>query len=124
MKWDDIRFENLSVAIYRWAPIIISLFALAVSGWAAYVSRSALLNEEVYKELNILPLLELKTDYNDGIKVLVTNKGAGQAIIEDVKIGKISISRYLYDTYGDHMLNIAQKCAKANYPKYSSYSMF
>jgi len=110
--------------VRQWAPISISLVALGISGWAAYTSRLALSNEEYYKELNIMPALELRTHFGGGIRVSVTNQGAGQAVIEDLKVGKVDPSTYLYATYGDHMLSKAKECAKAEYPEYSSSVYF
>lgn len=71
-----------------------------------------------------MPVLELRSYFKAGIKIAVTNKGAGEAVIEDIKLGKLSPSTYLYSTYGDHMLEKAKQCAKVEYPNYNSAEYF
>ncbi len=110
--------------IYKWAPIAISLVSFFVSVWALYISRSAFENEAVYKELNLLPVLELNTKTDDGIRIIVKNNGVGPAVIHQIKVGTVSVAKYLYSMYGDQIVERASRCAKTHFPKYSSRLRF
>jgi hypothetical protein len=107
--------------VRKWAPIAISLVALLVSGWALHISRSAFETEAIYKELSLLPVLELNTKFDDGIKITVKNNGVGPAVIHQIKVGNVSVAKYLYAMYGDQLVDRAGRCAKTVAPKYSSY---